>query len=165
MEENSVVPQRRRDAEKERKSKRLNLKTAFQTQDFAFLFFPFNFSFSASLRLCGLILLLVISAASQPPTVEKVDPPNWWASSTINPVRILVKGTNLTGARVESSAQGITVSNISISANGHYLFADVRIAENMKPGDYPIKITTSSGTVNAPFSIFTPAQRMGNNQG
>ena len=50
-------------------------------------------------------------------------------------------------------AHGITVSNISISANGHYLFADVRIAENMKPGDYPIKITTSSGTVNAPFSI------------
>jgi neopullulanase len=117
----------------------------------------------------ALIFSLIVGFAAmvpaQVPAVEKVEPPNWWVGSTINPVRILVKGANLTGARAESGASGITISNTTISANGHYLFADVRIAENVKPGDYPIKITNAAGTVNAPFSIFTPSQRMGNNQG
>lgn len=119
-------------------------------------------------RLTALLLTaycLLVSAHAQSPTVEKVEPPNWWVGSTINPVRILVRGTNLTGARAESSNPGITVSNIKTSANGHYLFADVAIAENVRPGDFPIRITTTSGTVNAPFSIFTPAQRLGNYQG
>jgi hypothetical protein len=30
----------------------------------------------------------------------QVDPPNWWTGSTVNPVRVLIRGQNLTGARV-----------------------------------------------------------------
>ena len=111
------------------------------------------------------ILLENFYVVGQVPTVEKVEPPNWWVGSTINPVRVLVRGANLKGARAESSNPGIAVSNIAVSANGHYLFADVAIRENVKPGDYPIRITTAVGMVNAPFSIFTSAQRMGNYQG
>ena len=108
---------------------------------------------------------LTFSIFCQVPTVEKVEPPNWWVGSSVNPVRILIRGTGLGGARVDSGNTGLSISNISVNTNGHYLFADVRIAENVKPGDYPIKITTPSGTVSVPFSIFTPTQRMGNNQG
>src|SRR6266481_9369997 len=34
------------------------------------------------------------------PTVSKVEPPSWWASHTINPVRLLVRGKNLFGAHI-----------------------------------------------------------------
>src|SRR3712207_7854741 len=37
-----------------------------------------------------------------PPQVLKVEPPNWWAGHSINPVRLLIRGTNLNGARVEA---------------------------------------------------------------
>ena len=113
----------------------------------------------------SLILLLITFGYSQAPTVEKVEPANWWVGSTINPVRVLIKGTNLGGSRAESSNPGITISNIKVSSNGHYMFGDVKIGESVKPGDYPIKVITAGGMVNAPFSIFTPAQRLGNNQG
>ena len=86
--------------------------------------------------------------------IEKIDPPSWWTQSTINPVRVLVRGKNLTGAKIEPGVPGITATNFEASANGHYLFADVRIAENVPVGKYTFKLTTASGTANMPFEIF-----------
>src|SRR5262249_20630682 len=45
-------------------------------------------------RVCLLLgitgLLGVVALASDPPEVLKVEPPNWWAGHTINPVRLLI---------------------------------------------------------------------------
>jgi glycosidase len=112
-----------------------------------------------------LLYLLVSFATAQSPSVEKIDPPNWWAESTINPVRVLIRGKNLTGARIESNNPGITASNFKTSANGNYLFADLKIVENVQVGNYTLKITTASGTTNTPFGIFAPQPRLGNYQG
>lgn len=117
----------------------------------------------AGVLLAGYCLLL--SAYGQVPTVEKVDPPSWWTGSTINPVRVLVRGTNLTNAKVESSTAGLTASNVKVSANGHYIFFDLSVAESTQAGNYQLKITSSSGTVNAPFSVFTALPRYGNYAG
>jgi neopullulanase len=62
------------------------------------------------------LLLFVSSVAAQPsPSVAKVDPPSWWANHTINPVRLLVRGTNLNGARVSSANPALRVSRISVN--------------------------------------------------
>ena len=108
---------------------------------------------------------LLLAVHAQAPTVEKIDPPSWWTGSTINPVRVLLRGTNLTNAKVESSTPGLTTSNVKVSANGHYVFFDLSIAESMQPGNYQIKITSSGGTTNAPFGIFTALPRYGNYSG
>ena len=121
--------------------------------------------FSAFLRLCGLFTLLAVSTFAQAPSVEKIDPPSWWTGSTINPVRILIRGRNLTGARIESATPGITASNFEVSANGHYLFADVRIAENVKVGEYDLRVVTRAGTTTAKFGVFQPQPRLGNYNG
>lgn len=104
-------------------------------------------------------------ASAQTPTVEKIEPPSWWIGSSLNTVRMMIRGTNLTGAKVESTNPSLRVSNPKTSANGHYLFFDLSIAENAKVGNFPIKITTASGTVNAPFEIFQQFPRTGNYQG
>jgi neopullulanase len=159
----NISTQRRRDAEEDNaKCKMRNAKLMKRL----ILRFPFSdFHFSASLRLCVLILFLNTIVAAQTPTVEKIEPPNWWVGSTINPVRVMIRGKNLTGARVESGNSTITVANPKASANGNYLFFDLTIRENAKIGDYQIKITTAGGSVNAPFGIFTPQPRLGNYQG
>lgn len=118
----------------------------------------------------ALILVLILAfslvvLAQNAPTIEKIEPPNWWLNSTINPVRVLVRGKNFTGARVESANPTVTVSNPRASANGNYLFFDLTIRETAKAGDYQIKITTPQGTVNAPFGLFTQQPRLGNYQG
>ncbi len=102
-------------------------------------------------RILLLALATVVSAVAQP-QVTKVEPPTWWAAYTINPVRLLIRGTGLSGAKL-SSAQGLQVSNIKVSANGTYVFADVSIPADAQPGDYPLDLTTSRGTARVPFRI------------
>ena len=107
-----------------------------------------------------------LTANAQVPTVEKVEPPSWWTNSSIKTVRVMMRGTNLTGAKVLAPLNsGLKAENIKINANGHYLFADVTIAESTKVGRYDFKIQTASGVVNAPFEFFEPLPRTGNFQG
>lgn len=122
-------------------------------------------SFSSCFKFALLFIINAATMAAQVPTVEKMDPPSWWVGSTINPVRVLIKGTNLGGARIESATPGITAGNFESSANGHYLFADVRLAETVRPGKYQLKVVTTGGSVMAPFEVFTPQPRLGNYNG
>jgi glycosidase len=103
------------------------------------------------------------------PEAIKVEPPNWWAGQSIggagNPLRLLVRGRNLGGARVESARRGVRVSNPKVSDAGTWLFIDVRIDRRAVPGSYPIKISTANGSVEAPFEITPALPRAGNFQG
>jgi glycosidase len=108
----------------------------------------------------------LLTANAQTPTVEKIEPPNWWANYSVNPVRVLVRGTNLGGANVIApSNSGLKAYNFRASENGHYLFFDVEIASDAKAGKYNLKIETRSGTTNAPFEIAPKLSRVGRFQG
>ena len=119
----------------------------------------------------GLSLLLIsmiaaISAAQNVPTVEKIEPPNWWANYSVNPVRVLVRGTNLSGANVLSPLNsGLKTYNYRWSENGHYLFFDVEIAQNAKVGKYNFKVVTKNGSTDAPFEISPRIDRTNRFQG
>ena|SRR5271157_1325813 len=67
------------------------------------------------------------ATAEGAPQVFKIDPPNWWAGHTINPVRLLIRGRNLSQARVELQGSGLSVSNVHSNATGSYLFIDLTI--------------------------------------
>jgi glycosidase len=87
------------------------------------------------------------------PTVSKVEPPSWWAGHTINPVRLLVRGTNLQGARVTSTRPETSPSSVVVNSAGTYLFVNVQINPAARPGDYPLQLETAAGRASIPFSI------------
>src|SRR5258706_14064199 len=88
---------------------------------------------------CSVFLLAGISsAAAQAPEIAKVEPPNWWAGHSINPVRVLIRGKNFAGARLEPSGVGLFTSNITINAAGTYFFVDVPIEPRAPPGMCPL---------------------------
>ena len=90
------------------------------------------------------------------PTVTKVDPPSWWANHTINPVRLLIRGRNLSGARIKSPSTNLRLSNVRINANSTYIFADLNISSATKPGKYSLSLETNRGRVEVPFTIEEP---------
>jgi len=83
---------------------------------------------------CLLIAICMGTAVyAQSPKVEKVEPPTWWANHTINPVHLLVPGTNLRDAIVTSNDHSLAVSNVRVNIRATYLFFDVAIPAKDKP--------------------------------
>lgn len=118
----------------------------------------------------ALLLSLSISAASfcvaqSSPQVIKVEPPNWWPNHSINPVRVLIRGRNLTGARVEAVGAGVTTGLTRVNAAGTYIFVDVEIDPRATPGARRLRVTTPAGATDAPFEITAPLLRAGRFQG
>ena len=110
-----------------------------------------------------LALLLPHAAVAQAPTVDKVEPPNWWGAHHLNPVRLLVHGAHLTGARFSCGTLrcGVATTN----AAGSYAFVDVTIPPGTRPGAYPLTLRTASGSAKVPFTVSAPLASVGRFQG
>src|SRR5215813_4882895 len=94
------------------------------------------------------LVLIVCSQTSfsqNTPEVSKVEPPGWWARSSINPVRLLIRGRNLNNARVTTNASGLQIGSMKVNGAGTYLFVDVIINQLAKPATYHLRITTATG--------------------
>jgi glycosidase len=114
-----------------------------------------------------LIAGIVCLAAPQPsaPLITKVEPPSWWIDHTINPVRLLIRGKNLAGARVNATRPQTSVSDVRVNRTGTYLFFSVRISSSAKPGDYPLLVETAQGRATVPFHLNVPLEASRNFQG
>ena len=109
---------------------------------------------------------LVPTAAQDAPEVLKVDPPSWWTGSTLSPVRLLVRGQNLAGGRVEAaSGSGLDPGLVRTTAAGSYLFVDVLIDPGASPGPRALTVRTAAGTAEIPFEVLSPLPRAGRFQG
>ena len=119
----------------------------------------------------SVIPLIILSAASQlsfaqsTPQVTKVEPSGWWANHSINPVRVLIRGQNLGGASVQSPESGLIAGPAKVNTTGTYVFVDVRITPQAKPGIRNLRITTRGGSADAPFEVLSPLARAGRFQG
>ena len=99
------------------------------------------------------------------PQVSKVEPPNWWANHSINPVRLLIRGANFQDAKVKSPDKNLKVSNVRVNSRGDYLFFDVEIAKNTKVGKYEFEVSSQNGKTKIPFEISAPLDAKTNYQG
>ncbi|MCM3900689.1 MAG: cyclomaltodextrinase N-terminal domain-containing protein, partial [Pyrinomonadaceae bacterium] len=106
---------------------------------------------------CFFVAAVAVCALPQSgtPSVTKVEPPSWWARHTFNPVRLLVRGKNLQGARVRATRTGTRVSNVVVNQPGSYVFLDVNIHSSARPGSYPLVVETPQGETTIPFAIGT----------
>jgi neopullulanase len=99
------------------------------------------------------------------PEVTKVEPSSWWANHTIQPVRLLVRGRGLTGARVRGLRPETSTSDVRVNSRGDYLFVNVRISPRARPGDYPLIVETPNGSARIPFRVETPLDLRSNFRG
>lgn len=115
------------------------------------------------------IILLIFSvsfvAFAQDPIIEKVEPPNWWANHSINPVRVMVRGKNFQNAKIKSLNKDLKVSNIKINENNTYIFFDIEISKSAKVGEYQFEVSNSAGKSLIPFEISPELDKRTNFQG
>ncbi|HEY0763388.1 MAG TPA: alpha-amylase family glycosyl hydrolase [Pyrinomonadaceae bacterium] len=116
---------------------------------------------SALIRLFCVHLWLVLTVNAQAPEILKVDPPSWWTGSSVNPVRLMIRGRNLQGAKVQVG-QGLRVVGVpKVNDRGTCVFVDVFIAPSAQAGQRSI----SMGSARASFEVLAPLNRPGRFQG
>jgi len=121
---------------------------------------------SALIRLFCVHLWLGISVVAQSPEILKVDPPSWWARSSVNPVRLLIHGRNLNGARVQVHGAGLRIINTpKVNDRGTHIFVDVFITPNAQTGERSVSVSTPRGSARASFEVLAPLNRAGRFQG
>lgn len=91
------------------------------------------------------------------PVVAKCDPPSWWVGSSLNPIRIMLTGKNLAGARM--SCDGARIGAPKSSASGRYLFVDLKLPAKAAPGTRTIKIVTPGGEAAIAFAVLPNVAR------
>ncbi len=102
------------------------------------------------------------AVAAQAPELVNVDPPSWWVRSSLNPVRLMIRGRNLHDARVQVGPGLRVVGPPKINERGTYVFVDVFVAS---AGQQSITVTTPKGSARAPFEVLGPLDRAGRFQG
>lgn len=123
-------------------------------------------SYFQSWLMFGLICALVSVSFGQKPEIEKIEPPNWWAGHSINPVRLMVRGKNFEGAVVRTRmADSVSVSNVRVNSRGDYVFFDLNIENDAPAGKIELEIATAGGKTRFDYEIFKPLARDGRFQG
>ncbi|HJS59817.1 MAG TPA: alpha-amylase family glycosyl hydrolase [Vicinamibacteria bacterium] len=109
----------------------------------------------------GPVVALAVMLAASRPEVTNVEPPSWWTGSSLNPVRLLVRGRNLAGARLEGRAPGLTLADVEVNERGTYAFADLTIDPAARPGVHTLRLATAGGKADLRFEVLPPLARDG----
>ena len=114
--------------------------------------------FAIALILSGSVACFVspypLYAADPAPHIEKIEPPNWWASFTPEVV-LLLSGANLRDAIASTTSPGVRVTRNQPTASGHYLFVWLQVLSAAKPDSTIITIRTKSGATTIDFPLLT----------
>lgn len=102
-------------------------------------------------RAALLFILLITMVSAQAPVASKVEPPNWWVGMKQNHIQLMVYGEDLLGATATSSS-GITIKRTR-SFNDNYLFIDIEVEPDAKPGIHPIEIKNHDITTRIDYEI------------
>jgi glycosidase len=78
--------------------------------------------------------------------IERVEPSNWWVGFKNQRLQLLVKDDNIYSAAVEISYEGVTIERIVKGVSPNYLFIDLNISEDTKPGKFNMYFKFENGT-------------------
>lgn len=92
--------------------------------------------------------------ADNPPVFDHVNPPNWWTGMKDHFLQILFHGKDIGEAKVSLSYPGVALMKVHRVTNKDYLFVDLNINPNAKPGEVPIRfIFPDKKGITYPYSL------------
>ncbi len=89
----------------------------------------------------NLLLLTLISLffQSNAQSIERVDPPNWWTGMYHSQIQVMVYGEKVANLRPAINYPNVTLEKAILVQSPNYLFLDVQIGADAKPGEVKIE--------------------------
>ncbi len=86
--------------------------------------------------ICVVLLFGAYSVSGQ---VKRVEPPNWWVGFENQNLQLMVHGNNISKAKVKLKYSGVSIEHIHLADSPNYMFLDLKIDKNTKPGQFKLK--------------------------
>ena len=88
------------------------------------------------------VVLLQSSTSYGQQPINRVEPPNWWIGMQYNEVELMVYGQDIASYSVSlDTYEGVTLKQIKQVPNKNYLFLDLKIDGNARPGNLTLRFT------------------------
>lgn len=84
-------------------------------------------------------LLLQFVAFAQTPALERVEPSFWWVGMNNPRLQLVVHGNNIASRDVKLNYAGVTLSKVHKVENPNYLFLDLLVTADARPGKFNIE--------------------------
>ncbi len=86
--------------------------------------------------------------------VQKIEPPFWWAGMENPSLQLLVYGPDISLTEPTISYEGMEISDIITTENPNYLFINLVLEDNIKPGTVSIKFNYDGEEIQTwPYQI------------
>ena len=95
------------------------------------------------LTICCFPVVFGVSAQTQVPALERVEPMFWWTGMSNPNLQLIVHGKNIATRNVELRYPGVKLVQVHKVENPNYLFIDLRISSSASPGTFPINFIKS----------------------
>jgi neopullulanase len=93
------------------------------------------------------LLLVFCTVAHSTAQIDHVEPPNWWVGMKNPFVQILINGKDIGHTIPIINYPGVSIKKVTKGDGNNYLFIDVLIAKNAKPGAVSINFMRSNKVV------------------
>jgi glycosidase len=89
-----------------------------------------------------LLFLLVcffnLTIFAQIPSLERIEPANWWVGMKSPNLQLVVHGDKISERSVDIQHDGVVLKNVHKVENPNYLFIDLEISSTAQPGTFPV---------------------------
>ena len=84
------------------------------------------------------ILFSIYAFANAQAKVSKIEPPMWWTGFKNTELQLMVYGDNIELLTPEINYAGVTIQSITRAQSPNYLFVDLNLGKEVKPGSFDI---------------------------
>ncbi|WP_259015625.1 glycoside hydrolase family 13 protein [Emticicia fluvialis] len=98
--------------------------------------------------------LLFYTVYAQKPEIQRINPTNWWVGMKNPQVQLLIYGKNIAGHSLTLQPYaGVKITKTHKVENPNYLFVDLLIAPQTKPGNLTFRIGSGANTIRINYEL------------
>jgi len=99
------------------------------------------------LRILFSAALIFFSSSLIGQSIERVEPPFWWAGMNNTKLQLMVYGENISSLQPKIRYKGIMIGKVHKADNPNYLFIDLITNGGVQPGEVEIKFNKGRSTI------------------
>ena len=80
--------------------------------------------------------------------IERVEPPNWWVGMKTRDLQLLIYGDSISYLQPKIENRNIKLKSIEKVDNKNYIFLNISVLKNAKPGDVEIKFYNGDNLID-----------------